>query len=107
MAWVACSATATDEIGEPRGPPWPMTRVALAQAIGHHFLDRKHLRILGDGTNPHCPLTVVETDHRKRTTRRRHGQLLMMVWAVSSVAQAPLTALVAVVMTGGPSLGSN
>jgi hypothetical protein len=39
--------------------------------------------------------------------RRRLDRLLMMVWAVSGVAPAPVTAPVVVVMTGCPSPSSN
>jgi hypothetical protein len=50
---------------------------------------------------------MVETDHGKHTTGRCLDQFSMMVRAVPGEAPAPVMALTAVVMTGGPSPSSN
>jgi hypothetical protein len=47
-------------------PPWPVARVALSRAIGHHWLICELLHDLDDERYPFCSLTAVETYHRKR-----------------------------------------
>jgi hypothetical protein len=95
------------ETSELRDPPCPATRAALVHAIGHHLLDHKLLRVLGDGRNLFFSLTVVETDHGKRTTGRCLDQFSMMVRAVPGEAPTPVMAPTAVVTTSGPSPSSN
>jgi hypothetical protein len=97
---VASSFAVLGETGEPRGPPWPVARVALSRATGHHLLIRGQLCILGDERDPVCPLTLVETSPRKRATGRRLDQCLVMV--VSGEALVLTTILTMVVTTCGP-----
>jgi hypothetical protein len=86
---VASCSTVPGETGEPRGPPWPVARAALSQAMRHHLLIRGHLRVLGDERDPICPLTVVETSHRKRAMGRRLSRCLVTVRVVSGKALTP------------------
>jgi hypothetical protein len=71
------------------------------------MLDREHLRVLGDGREPFCPLIAVETGHEKWATWRQLSRLLKMVRAAFSASPTQVMALVVVVMTGGPSVSSN
>jgi hypothetical protein len=104
---VASSSIVLGEIGEPRGPPWPVARAALSQATRHHLLIPGHLRILGDERDPIFPLIVVETSHRKRATGRQLDQCLVTVRTVTSEAPAPTTILMVVVtMCGRPASSS-
>jgi hypothetical protein len=75
--------------------------------MGHHLLDREHLRILGDGRNLLCPLTAVETNHGKWATGWWLDRLLKTVTTTSGAAPILVMAYVAVVMLGGPPPGSN
>jgi hypothetical protein len=99
---VASSSTVLGETGEPQGPPWPAARAALSRATRRHLLIRGHLRILGDERDPICPLTAVETSHRKRATGRQLDQCLVMVRVVSGEALAPMTLPTVMVTTCGP-----
>jgi hypothetical protein len=75
--------------------------------MGHHKLNREQLRVLGDRRDPFYPLTAAEMGHGKRSTRRRLDRFLKMVRVAASASPALVTALAAIVMTGGPSLSNN
>jgi hypothetical protein len=92
---------------EPQGPPWLGVRVALSRATKHHLLIRGDLYVLGDERDPICPLTAVETSHRKRAMGRQLDQCLVMVREVSGEAPAPTTVSTVVVTTCGPSPSSS
>jgi hypothetical protein len=74
----------------------------LVHAIGYHFLIRKLLHDLDDKRRSFCPLTIVETDHRKLAMGRQLGWFLKTVGAASGVVSALTTVLAAVVTKGSP-----
>jgi hypothetical protein len=94
------------EIGEPRDPPWLVTRASLAHAIGHHLLNCK-LWLTYDGRYPFYSLTTVKMNDWNWATGRWLSQFSMMVRAVSGEAPAPVIVPTVVVTTGGPSPSSN
>jgi hypothetical protein len=63
--------------------------------VGHLKINREHLRVLGDGWDPFCPLTAAETGHRKRSMGMRLGQFMKAAGAASIASPAPVTAPVA------------